>query len=489
MSQSSQQPGRPLHHQPADGAVFIGTAVCLLLLIVTGAPVQAMPQLSPKPSPTLVYAQHPCTQVLSAASASAALVTDLLGGTDVTYVGPTTATDGTAWDHVKIWSGIDGYIRAADAGTQPPPDSQLGGEESCPPFTPGVDEAGGSGPWPLFVQAAFIAPSVLLSSPSLTGFPTGEVTQGAKASINQWTADGDGTPWYHVTTGSAAGWAPVSRLRLDMPDPASYTVNGKPVWQPIVGKGMWLKNYAPHHSDMNAMVQAAKLAGITHVYTEVAISGAGFYARDTLNRLLPVAHQNGISVIATVFPTLQDVSADIRLAAEVAQYQAPTGDHVDGIAMDIETVTDSQAVYDYGQVVRAALGPNVVMVANVYHPQNFANYPYDAIAVSWNVISPMDFWHLPSRTYTAADTRAFVSTSVVTLRAAVGPKLPIEELGQMYDMSKDPYGSLGGTAAPSTAEIVADIQTARQLGCIGVTFFTWQTATQAQWQALVATPW
>lgn len=468
------------------GVIFV--ALCLLLLIVTSvtsSPAHAMSQ----PSPTLVFAQHPCTQVLSAASDSASILTELLGGNDMTYAGPVPTPDGTAWDHVKIWSGVDGFVRASDVGPQPPPNNQLGGEENCPPFTPGADEPSGSGPWSLVAQATFIAPSTLLSTSSLTGFPTGEVAQGARASINQWAADSSGNPWYHVTTGSAAGWAPVSRLRLNMPDPATATVNGQPVWQPIIGKGMWLKNYAPHHSDVNAIVQAAKLAGITHLYTEVAISGSGFYASDTLNRLLPVAHKNGIAVIATVFPALHDVSADIRLAVTVGQYQDSAGDHVDGIAMDIETVISSQAVYDYGQVVRAELGSSMVMVANVYHPQNFANYPYDAIAASWNVISPMDFWHLPDHTYTAAGTRAFVSTSLVTLRAAVGPKLPIEELGQMYDMSKDPYGSVGGTAAPSAAEIIADIETARQLGCIGVTFFTWQTATQAQWQALVATPW
>lgn len=476
---------RPHMRRPKICAYSTSAALCLLALALTSARVHAVSQ----PSPTLMYAQHPCTQVLSAASGNSPLLTQLLGGNDVTYIGPAASADGAAWDHVKIWSGIDGYVRTADLGNKPPANSQLGGEETCPPFTPGVDEPSGQGPWTLLAHGSFLAPGALLSTPTLAGFPTGEVAQGTKAAINQWAADANGNPWYHITTGGAAGWVPVGRLRLDTPDPATYTVNGKPIWQPIVGKGMWLKNYAPHHSDVNAIVQAAKLAGITHLYTEVAISGSGFYASDTLNRLLPVAHQNGIAVIATLFPALHDVSADIRLAVTVGSYQAPTGDHVDGLAMDIETVTDSQAVYEYGQVVRAAVTANMVMVANVYHPQNFAQYPYDAIAASWNVVSPMDFWHLPDRTYTAADAHAFAATSLVTLRAAVGPKLPIEELGQMYDMSTDPYGSVGGNAAPSAAEVIADIETARQLGCIGVTFFTWQTATQAQWQALVDTPW
>jgi hypothetical protein len=65
--------------------------------------------------------------------------------------------------------------------------------------------------------------------------------------------------------------------------------------------------------------------------------------------------------------------------------------------------------------------------------------------------------------------------------------MPIQELGQMYDMFTDD-GAAGGDA-PAPSEIAADMRAARELGCIGVSYFEWQTATQAQWQVLSSTPW
>ncbi len=57
----------------------------------------------------------------------------------------------------------------------------------------------------------------------------------------------------------------------------------------------------------------------------------------------------------------------------------------------------------------------------------------------------------------------------------------------MYDMYSD--DGAGTAHNPSGAEITADLQTARALGCIGASYFEWQTATQAQWQALSAYAW
>jgi hypothetical protein len=252
---------------------------------------------------------------------------------------------------------------------------------------------------------------------------------------------------------------------------------------------------------VGAIIQAAKKAGLTHLYAEVAISLAknqggdglapGFYGAGTLDRLLPAAHAAGIKVIGTIAVALDHVAADARLSAEVAQYRTPRGDRVDGIASDIETNAEEQEVYEYGQLMRAILGSDVLMVANVLHPASSPYYPYEAIAASWNVVSPMDYWHSKPGSYTPAETTAFVSTSLTMLRAAVGPKMPIEELGQMYDIYKDGNGEdgTGGMNSPTATEVATDLRVARQLGCIGVTYFQWQDATQAEWQVLVSTTW
>ncbi len=261
---------------------------------------------------------------------------------------------------------------------------------------------------------------------------------------------------------------------------------------------MWFTNYLPHHSDVAAMMRAAKADGITHVYAEVAISGNGFYANNTLDRLLPAAHAQGIKVLAWVYPTLADVGDDIRVSAQVATYKSPSGDTPDGLAADIEGVNadgllDSGAVYAYGQALRGLLGPNELMVAAVFHPYARPSYPYAALAASFNVLAPMDYWHSHSqRVYSPSDVRRFVITSITTIRAAmevsgVGSQLPIEELGQTYNMFTDDFTA--GPDAPTYDELTADMRAAKDLGCIGASYFEWQTTTQAQWSALAEFSW
>jgi hypothetical protein len=256
---------------------------------------------------------------------------------------------------------------------------------------------------------------------------------------------------------------------------------------------MWFTNYLTHHADVNALVSAALAAGLTHLYAEVAITQYGFYGANSLDRLLPAAHKAGIKVFGWVYPTLKDVASDAQLTRAVWDYVTPTGVRVDGLATDVEEVDDSAAVYTYGQVVRALVGPDAPMVAAVFHPFAQTYYPYAAIAASWNVVAPMDYWHGRAKhTYTPADVRRFVTRSLTTVQAAMAlapdaTPLPIEELGQMYDMYTE--DGTGAHSAPTAAEITADLDAARAAGCIGASYFEWQTATQAEWQAFAAYSW
>src|SRR5207245_676261 len=123
------------------------------------------------------------------------------------------------------------------------------------------------------------------------------------------------------------------------------------------------------------------------------ISKYGFYARNSLDRLIPAAHAQGIKVLAWVYPSLDNVSDDVRLSTMVATYRTPTGERPDGLVCDLEENATSGNVYAYGQVLRGILGPDTLLVAAVFHPFTRAGYPYGAVAASWNVLAPMDYWH------------------------------------------------------------------------------------------------
>ncbi|MFI5275034.1 MAG: hypothetical protein ACHQ4H_18545, partial [Ktedonobacterales bacterium] len=376
-------------------------ALVALVIVVTISGLAALAHAAPLgPSRAVkasnVFAQAPCTPVYTDSNVGTTVITDLLGGTDVVALGQISA-NGSTWQHVRIWSGIEGYILQDELGDAPPDPATEGTCEY-----PGVPDPkseplqAASGPWALTAQAVAATPAAVLSRPDETSVPVGSLAVGVTVSISQWASDGTGGAWYQATTGGAnalIGWIWSGSLRLTTPNPATQTVKGAPIWQPMAGKGMWFTNYLTHHSDMASVVQAAKLAGITHLYAEVAISQYGFYGQNTLNRLLPLAHAAGIAVIGWVYPTLHDVATDVRLTQIVAQYVTPSGDHVDGIATDVEEADDSASVYTYGQLLRAVLGPNALLVAAVFHPFAQRYYPYAAIATSWNVIAPMNYWH------------------------------------------------------------------------------------------------
>ena len=478
---------------PLEGFPRIRRAMTLaltlaMMLVICGQPSVATQALAAT-QPALVYTQAPCAPVSSAPLSTAPLITQLLGGTDVTLLGAA-----SGWSHVRIWSGMEGYIPTSALAATPPAHAAEG---DC--SFPGVPDPQvdilprNNGPFPLTASGATNGPATLYAWPNQGAAPVAGLAAGAVVRVSQWAGDADGQPWYLVATGAGTGWIWAGDIRLAQPDPATHTVNGKPVWAPVAGKGMWFTNYFTRHVDVTKLVTEAKAAGLTHLYAEVAITRYGFYAPISLDRLLPAAHAQGIAVIAWIYPTLENVTDDIRLSARVAQYVTPSGDRPDGLATDIEEVMDSGSVYTYGQVLRGLLGSDELMVNSAMHPFTHASYPYAAIAASWNVMAPMDYWHSrASHIYTAADVARFVTISVVTIRAAmlaagVSSPIPIEELGQMYDMYSGDGAGTGHN--PSGPEITADLEVARSLGCIGASYFEWQTATQAQWQALSAFAW
>ncbi len=441
----------------------------------------------------VLYAQNGCTPVYAQPSNTSTLLTDLLGGADVRSLGQVTNGAG-AWDHVAFWSGIEGYIPANALGAKLPGASVEVDCEFAGVPDPAPDVLTHSnGPWPLAASGTVVTPTAILSRPGAGALPVGDAPLGAHLTITSWASDSGGAPWYQVSGAAGNGWLWSGSIRLDAPDPVTRQVHGKPIWETVAGKGMWFTNYLARHSDMATLMRAAKLAGITHLYAEVAITQYGFYGRNSLDRLLPAAHAAGISVVAWVYPTLTNIAADVRMTQQVASYATPSGDRADGIATDVEEVDDTASVYTYGQLVRAVVGSDTLLVAAVYHPFAETYYPYSAIAASWNVLAPMDYWHgRRSHQYTSDEVARFVGNSLTTITAAStllggAEAMPIEELGQTYDM----YSSdgAGRTAAPTGAEITADMRTARNFGAIGVSFFEWQTTTLDEWDAVTQFRW
>lgn len=439
-----------------------------------------------------LYAQKPCTPVYASSDTHSTLLTQLLPGTEVKSLGQVTV-GAAQWTHASIWSGIEGYIPSnVVSATFPAGVSDNGCSYPGLPVAEANPLTTQHGPFPLAGHATVTLPATVYAKVDSRSMPLANFTPGTDLVFSAWATDAHGNPWYNVATAQGKGWIWGGDVRMDQPNPATEQVNGKPIWAPMAGKGMYATNYLVHHSDVNALVQAAKKAGITHIYTEVAITRYGFYAQDSLNRLIPVAHQAGLTVIAWIYTNLDNIGDDARMTELVADFRTPDGDRADGLLMDIEEVTDSGSVYMYGQLARAILGPDVLFVASVFHPYARPGYPYAAIAASFNVIAPMDYWHSrKNHPYSNEAVERFVSVSIQTILAAMsiagGTPLPVEETGQTYDMYTAAF--TGWKDAPTAAEITTDLRTAHDIGCIGVGFYEWQTTTQDEWQTISAFKW
>jgi hypothetical protein len=258
--------------------------------------------------------------------------------------------------------------------------------------------------------------------------------------------------------------------------------NPATVLAPLRGKGMWLTYATLQHTPVTAIVSAARAVGLSHLYVEVAASHRGFYGRPGLAALLPAAHRAGLRVLAWVYPYLRNLSADVAVSVAAAHYVAPSGDRPDGLLTDVEENVAEGAVRAYGAILRALLGPNELMAIATYPPQSRhgRTYPFATAALSWNVMVPMDYWHLKRRSYSAMEVYRFVRASIRLIRARTRAAEPVEVLGQMFAFDQ------AGTGSPSVAEIAACAAAARDGGALGVSFFEWDYATSAEWSALAA---
>src|SRR5262245_42867472 len=113
--------------------------------------------------PSLLYTQPPCAPAYSAPSKQSLLITQLLGGTDVTATG---VGDSSGWTHVRIWSGVDGYIPSSLLGVRQP-DHPREGVCNYPglPDALAEDPPANAGPAPLSAQGVTVVATPIYAQP------------------------------------------------------------------------------------------------------------------------------------------------------------------------------------------------------------------------------------------------------------------------------------------------------------------------------------
>ena len=191
--------------------------------------------------------------------------------------------------------------------------------------------------------------------------------------MTAWATDDDTEAWFELQLPEGSGWVYGANLSLDAP---LGTANGQPAAR-LAGKGMWVSRPFLPMANPTRLVEAAKGLGLTHLYVDVASSRGGFYNRDSLAALLPLAHASGLQIVGWIWPTLADPLADCRAKRRHrAVLDTPDGHRLDGLAPDLEERMDVDQVRAYIQVLRTRLGPDYLLVGTVFPEHSFARrYP------------------------------------------------------------------------------------------------------------------
>lgn len=244
------------------------------------------------------------------------------------------------------------------------------------------------------------------------------------------------------------------------------------------GKGMWVwKPEVSDHGDVAYMVARAKGTGLTHLFVRTGSTWDGFQNAAFLNQLLPAAHAAGLKVYGWDFPKLSDTQVDVARAVDALRFTAPGGHNLDGFAADIETASEgtnftAPLAAAYGQALRQAMGPSMLLIAVVPNPtpQMLAKYNYDAVVPAFDVIAPMVYW-------LNREPGTDVLRAMQVLSRYHKPLMPI---GQAYDGA--PEG--GRPGVPPPAEILRFMNIASENGAVGVSFWSWQHANPPAWEAI-----
>jgi hypothetical protein len=437
--------------------------------------------------------------VYSVPSTAGYVVWRLYEGSQVAVTGEAMAYEDTLWRPVRIWNSEDGWLEADALSFEPfPPPAPPARASGAPAAGPAAPPSGPCQPkpeprppesLPLRAPATVVRPAVL-SAPD--GSVAGQLSAGARVVADAWSVGEDGLARYHVTAGGRAGWAPPGAVALQAADPVGRTVGDRPITAPIHGKGLWYVLDSREHGTAPAtrVARAARAAGLSHLYVEVATSRGGFWGARWLDALLPAARQVGVRVIGSVYVCLDDLPADVALSLQVARYRTPDGLALDGLTADVEETLVAENVRAYGDLLRQGVGDDYLLVATTYPPESYAapRYPWPALAASWNAVAPMAYWRqMESRAFTADEVYTYTRRNLAKTRELVGRSdLPVEMLGQLFEMGAP---RLLGPDPPTPAEITAAAIAARDAGAVGISYFDWTRATPTHWQALTAIDW
>ena len=163
------------------------------------------------------------------------------------------------------------------------------------------------------------------------------------------------------------------------------------------GKGIWINiwNY-PKSPDM--FCEYLKSKGINTLYLQISRSNTPAVKHPIkLNQIIKSAHERNIKVIGWSYLFLKEPLTDAKKFVDAILYKTPDGDSLDGIAADIEEVTNATSIEMFTKVVRHSVRKDYPLIAITFSPvlkrADPRHYAWKTIANNFDIIAPMTYWH------------------------------------------------------------------------------------------------
>lgn len=163
------------------------------------------------------------------------------------------------------------------------------------------------------------------------------------------------------------------------------------------GKGIWI-NIWNYPANPAMYCEQLKSKGIDTIYLQISRSNTPAIKEPTkLNEMIKAAHERNINVIGWTYSFLKDPMSDARKFIQAVNYRTPDGDKLDGLAADIEEVTNARSIETFAKVIRKSVGPKYPLIAITFSPvlkrANPTHYAWKTVANNFDIIAPMTYWH------------------------------------------------------------------------------------------------
>ncbi|MGH2718396.1 MAG: hypothetical protein ACRDJU_07445 [Actinomycetota bacterium] len=277
--------------------------------------------------------------------------------------------------------------------------------------------------------------------------------------------------------------------------------SGSPALAAYKGLGAWVSLYdfalAPAELSPAQATAAMAAHGVQTLYLQTGRWNLppGVEDPSATSQFIDDAHSHGMKVVGWYLPGFANIAQDIANSKAVLSFKTPSGQHFDGLALDIEDKSNfgysvfgfDSAVSTFADKLRAAVGPNQVLgaitldaVNNERAPSAWAGFPWPEIGKDFDVVLPMAYWSVtkPSSDCTSIqdDAGSYIRNVYSLTTSLMGRTKPMVIVGGVGDCD-------------TLSEVQEYVAAAKSLGTLGASIYSYETveknpAGSKMWAAL-----